>query len=54
MIEKLKEFLEEKINDCIESLKDVPDQNSCMAGSYQGEIDGYRNVMDWINEEENK
>lgn len=46
-----RELVKANLEDAIENLKDVPDQNSCMAGSYMGEIDAYRYILDWLDEQ---
>lgn len=52
-IEEVKEFCEERIEETKENkiLLCKNDPNSYMAGMYDGEVDGYKAVLDLINGE---
>jgi hypothetical protein len=46
----LLEIIKEEQENSLESLREVGDQNSWMAGAYQGELDAYNFITERLNE----
>ena len=45
---ELIKMLKEQKQDSLENLTDVKEKNSWMSGAYQGELDAYNYVYEWL------